>query len=101
MSSKIYVYQSAIGCDNTFETKKEKLIGKDRVVYASFQYEKLSLFYFICGRLGHSKSFCSIRIRIDSSKISFGWDISLRAAPRRWNVSTSKWLHEVDGLISK
>ncbi|MBA0755498.1 hypothetical protein Gogos_021254 [Gossypium gossypioides] len=33
------------------------LIGKDRTAYARFQYEKLSLFCFIYGKLSHRESF--------------------------------------------
>ncbi|KAG8484978.1 hypothetical protein CXB51_021839 [Gossypium anomalum] len=41
--------------------KKKILIVKDRVIYARFQYEKLSLFCFNCGKLGHGESFCPLR----------------------------------------
>ncbi|MBA0566076.1 hypothetical protein Golob_010926 [Gossypium lobatum] len=76
--------------------KKKILIGKEQIVYAYFQYEKLSLFCFICGKLGHGESFCPFRTRMDPSKIVFGWDISLRAAVRRRNATVSKWLREAD-----
>ncbi|MBA0753035.1 hypothetical protein Gogos_022085 [Gossypium gossypioides] len=56
------------------------------VVYARFKYEKLSLFCFICGKLGHGESYCPFRLTIDSSKIVFGWDLSLRAVVRRRNM---------------
>ncbi|MBA0810904.1 hypothetical protein Gohar_002850 [Gossypium harknessii] len=72
-------------------------IGKDRTVYARFQYEKLSLFYFICGKLSHGESFCPFWIRIEPSKIVFGWDISLRVVVRWQNATVSKWLHEANG----
>ncbi|KAK8298214.1 hypothetical protein V6Z11_D05G238700 [Gossypium hirsutum] len=84
--------------DVTILLKKKKiLIDKDRIVYAYFQYEKLSLFCFICGKLGHGESFGPFRTRVDPSKIVFGWDISLRAAVRQRNATVSKWLREVDG----
>ncbi|MBA0577582.1 hypothetical protein Golob_027778 [Gossypium lobatum] len=56
------------------------MFGKSLVVYARFKYEKLSLFCFICGRLGHWESFCPFRLQVEPSKITFGWDLSLRAA---------------------
>lgn len=77
--------------------KKKILIGNDRITYARFQYEKLSLFCFICGKLGHGESFCPLRTVVELSKIVFGWDITLRAAVRRQNVTASKWLREADG----
>ncbi|MBA0618009.1 hypothetical protein Godav_027406 [Gossypium davidsonii] len=58
--------------------KKKILLGVSRTVYARFQYERLSLFCFICGKLGHGERFGPLRVRIDSKKIQFGWDISLR-----------------------
>ncbi|KAA3453417.1 reverse transcriptase [Gossypium australe] len=66
-------------------------------VYARFKYEKLSLFCFICGKLGHGESFCPYRLRIEASKIVYGWDLSLRADPRRRRTVVSRWLRDVDG----
>ncbi|MBA0731677.1 hypothetical protein Golax_022676 [Gossypium laxum] len=66
--------------------KKKVLFGKSLVVYDRFKYEKLSLFYFICGRLGHWESFCPLSLQVEPSKITFGWDLSLRAAVRRRNM---------------
>ncbi|MFQ6623979.1 hypothetical protein Gotur_020571 [Gossypium turneri] len=67
------------------------------VVYARFKYEKLSLFCFICGKLGHGESYCPYWLTIDSSKIVFGWDLSLRAEVRRRSMVMSRWLRTVDG----
>lgn len=77
--------------------KKKVLFGKSMVVYARFKYDKLSLFCFICGILGHGESFCPLRLQIEHSKIVFGWDLSLRAAARRQNTAESRWLQEADG----
>ncbi|MFQ6655820.1 hypothetical protein Gotur_026210 [Gossypium turneri] len=52
------------------------------VVYARFKYKKLSLFCFICGKLGHGESYCPLLLSIDPSKIVFGWDLSIRAVAR-------------------
>ncbi|MBA0770301.1 hypothetical protein Gotri_018957 [Gossypium trilobum] len=77
--------------------KKKVMIGKSLTVYARFKYEKLSLFCFICGRLGHGESFCPLRLQIEPSKIIFGWDLSLRAASRRRNTMESRWLRTANG----
>ncbi|MBA0754112.1 hypothetical protein Gogos_020106 [Gossypium gossypioides] len=81
--------------------KKKILMGNDRVFYARFQYEKLSLFCFICGKLGHRESFCPISVRIDLSKITFGWDISLCAMTRRRITLISRWLRKADGSVCR
>ncbi|MBA0687100.1 hypothetical protein Goari_014663, partial [Gossypium aridum] len=58
--------------------------------YARFQYEKLILFCFICGKLGHRESFCSIRARVDPEKIVFEWDITLRTSTREGSAKISR-----------
>ncbi|KAH1082362.1 hypothetical protein J1N35_022123 [Gossypium stocksii] len=59
--------------------KKKIQIGNATTIYARFQYEKLGLFCFVCGKTGHGESFCPLRLGIEPSKIVFGWDSSLRA----------------------
>lgn len=53
--------------------RREKIIiGTNRIFYARFQYKKLNLFCFLCGKLGHGESFCPLRVRMDPSKVVFG-----------------------------
>ncbi|MBA0579062.1 hypothetical protein Gorai_021329 [Gossypium raimondii] len=54
-----------------------------------------------CGKLGHGESFCPISVRIDLSKITFGWDISLCATTRRRITLTGCWLRKADGSICR
>ncbi|KAA3465169.1 nucleolin-like [Gossypium australe] len=77
--------------------KKKVQIGNLMTVYARFKYEKLSLFCFIRGRLGHGESFCPYRLRIEASKIVYGWDLSLRAEPMQRRMAANRWLRDVDG----
>lgn len=63
--------------------RKKWILLRTHSVYARFQYERLSFFCFVCGLLGHSESFCPIRLRLPATNISFGWDLPLRALPRR------------------
>ncbi|MFQ6635043.1 hypothetical protein Gotur_011541 [Gossypium turneri] len=77
--------------------KKKVLVRKSMIVYARFKYEKLSLFCFICGKLGHEESYCPFRLQLEPSKIVFGWDLSLHAVVRRRNTAVSRWLWAADG----
>ncbi|PPS01252.1 hypothetical protein GOBAR_AA19412 [Gossypium barbadense] len=38
--------------------KKRIAIGQNKTIYAMFKYEKLFLFCYLCGRLGHGEGFC-------------------------------------------
>ncbi|MBA0752955.1 hypothetical protein Gogos_019951, partial [Gossypium gossypioides] len=69
------------------------LVDFDRV------YEKLHLFYFLCGRLGHGNSFCPIRLTRDVTTDDMGCDISLRAVGCRVVVVDNIWLQKgtIDG----
>ncbi|KAJ8774403.1 hypothetical protein K2173_012477 [Erythroxylum novogranatense] len=41
--------------------RKKVLNRQRREVYVQFKYEKLPLFCYLCGRVGHGESFCPIR----------------------------------------
>ncbi|KAK5802171.1 hypothetical protein PVK06_029754 [Gossypium arboreum] len=77
--------------------KKKIQVGGYLTVYACFKYEKLSLFCFICGKLGHGESYYPFRLKIEPSKIVYGWDLSSRTVPRRRTMVVSRWLREADG----
>lgn len=38
------------------------MISRSKFLYANFRYEKLALFRFLCGCLGHGDSFCLVRL---------------------------------------
>ncbi|MBA0731796.1 hypothetical protein Golax_022759, partial [Gossypium laxum] len=77
--------------------KKRISMEQNKFIYALFQYERLPLFCFICGRLGHGESYCEARLTLGNQQVEFGWDLSLRATPRRGGQSVSKWLREEPG----
>lgn len=63
-----------------------------------FKYERLHIFCFICGRLGHSESFCDSLFNRDGSDIAREWGAWLKAADRRTgSLSGDKWLRTDDG----
>ncbi|MBA0820134.1 hypothetical protein Gohar_022256 [Gossypium harknessii] len=84
LGPKMYMrIQVCLDVSAPLKRKKKIQVGKAMTAYARFKYEKLSLFCFICGKLGHGESFYPFRLRIEPSKIVFGWDLSLRAVVRR------------------
>ncbi|MBA0820119.1 hypothetical protein Gohar_000003 [Gossypium harknessii] len=58
----------------------------------------LSLFCFIYGKLGHGESFYPVRVRVDLSKIVFGWDTALRATIKGGPVRINRWLRQPNGM---
>ncbi|KAA3471042.1 cytosolic sulfotransferase 16-like [Gossypium australe] len=42
----------------------------------------------------HRESFCLVRLTLGDQQVKFGWDLSLRVAPRRRGKIVSKWLRE-------
>ncbi|KAG8482513.1 hypothetical protein CXB51_023963 [Gossypium anomalum] len=73
---------------------KKLMIQSEKQFYAKFQYEKLTLFCFLCGRLGHSDNFCPLRMQSKGQELELGCDVSLRVQYRRANIPTSAWLRE-------
>ncbi|MBA0772200.1 hypothetical protein Gotri_007616 [Gossypium trilobum] len=72
--------------------KKKIVLGASRTVYARFKYEKLSLFCFLYGKLGHGESFCLVRPdetvsqRLDKKRSMNGcnfWDNVMDFYPNR------------------
>ncbi|MBA0566900.1 hypothetical protein Golob_011673 [Gossypium lobatum] len=83
----------------SFKRRKKIQISLSNFIYARFQYEQLTLFCFICGRLGHGDSFCPIRLNRDFKETEIGWDISLRAPMRKASTTTSD--NPIEGLDGK
>ncbi|KAK5835299.1 hypothetical protein PVK06_010987 [Gossypium arboreum] len=69
-------------------------LGKENKNYMRFKYERLSLFCFYCGRLGHSDSYCEGKMALGVEVAELGWDLSLRAQSRRALSMNSVWLRE-------
>ncbi|KAL8470628.1 hypothetical protein ACS0TY_033254 [Phlomoides rotata] len=51
--------------------------------HAEFKYERLNLFYFVCGKLDHTESMCDILYDSSSEEVVKGWGPWLRASDRR------------------
>jgi 14-3-3 protein epsilon len=63
----------------------------------TFKYEKLGVFCFVCGIVGHGENKCAIRFAMETDDGSRAWSKELRAEPRRRSGrQTSRWLMEDD-----
>ncbi|GAU19381.1 hypothetical protein TSUD_76250 [Trifolium subterraneum] len=74
--------------------KKIKLNGgKGGVV--KFKYEKLGLFCFVCGRLGHAENKCEDKYAMERDDGQRSWSNEIKAEVRRPGGKVgSRWLHE-------
>ncbi|KAL4366805.1 hypothetical protein GQ457_05G028160 [Hibiscus cannabinus] len=73
--------------------RKKIAVSNGESTYARFEYERIKLFCFLCGKLGHDEAFCPVRLSVAKADIVFQWDISLRAPDRRPQPE-NRWLRE-------
>ncbi|PNX59122.1 cysteine desulfurase mitochondrial-like, partial [Trifolium pratense] len=60
-----------------------------------FKYEKLGLFCFVCGILGHSEDKCDVRYAIERDDGKRSWSNEIRVDVRRpGGCMDSRWLRE-------
>jgi hypothetical protein len=63
-----------------------------------FKYERLGVFCFACGIMGHAKNKCEVRFAKEIDDGVREWSNELRAEPRRRSGrQTSRWLKEEGG----
>lgn len=74
---------------NPLMRRKKLILANKGCTYARFQYERLSIFCFLCGRLGHPERFCPAKIVHGKKELVFEWDLSIKAVPRKAMVATS------------
>lgn len=79
--------------------KIKKGDGSSFVVH--FKYERLQIFCFICGRLGHSESYCDKIFTLGEGETKREWGAWLKAADRRsLPLGGDKWLRTEEGSFS-
>lgn len=63
----------------------------------NFKYEKLSIFCFVCGILGHTEYRCAIRFEMEEDTRFRGWSPKIRVENKRFGGGTSRLLKEEEG----
>lgn len=89
-----------IEVDKPLKRKKRIVMPNDSSSFVIFAYEKLTLFCFLCGKLGHGESFCPLLILQEDQILALGWDISLQAPFRRSAAPSIHWLRDKGGNFS-
>ncbi|MBA0751802.1 hypothetical protein Gogos_000703 [Gossypium gossypioides] len=74
--------------------KNKIMLPLSKLTYTNFRYEKLTLFSFLCGCLGHNDKFCLVRLNLKIEIMEFGWSISLKVVTRKAITASSVWLWE-------
>jgi hypothetical protein len=63
-----------------------------------FKYEKLGVFCFVCGVMGHAENKCEVRFAMEHDDGIREWSNEIRAEPRRQGGRlVSRWLREEGG----
>jgi hypothetical protein len=77
--------------------KKVKSQGGDWCI-VNFKYEKLGIFCFVCGIMGHAENKCEVRFAMERDDGVRAWSNELRADyRRRGGRPASRWLSEEGG----
>jgi hypothetical protein len=80
--------------------KKEKKVKSEGGEWCmvKFKYEKLGIFCFVCGLMGHAENKCEVRFSMESDDGVRAWSNELRAEYRkRGGRPMSRWLTEEGG----
>ncbi|PNY17922.1 hypothetical protein L195_g014678 [Trifolium pratense] len=79
--------------------KYSKVMNKEgKWCTVKFKYEKLGIFCFVCGVMGHAENKCEVRFSMEQDDGTRGWSADLRADPRsRGGRPASRWLREEGG----
>lgn len=93
----------AINVDQPLRRWKKIKLSNGNSTQVDFKYERLQIFCFICGKLGHSERFCDIPYSAPESEIVKGWGAFLKAPNRRSQpMPGDKWLRsEADGVSQR
>jgi hypothetical protein len=79
--------------------KDTKVMNKEgQWCTVKFKYEKLGIFCFVCGIMGHAENKCEVRYSMEQDDGVRGWSAEIRADTRRQGGRlVSRWLREERG----
>ncbi|MBA0751780.1 hypothetical protein Gogos_000681 [Gossypium gossypioides] len=76
------------------EKEKKVMFSPGKCYYVDFKYERLTLFCFFYGRLGHNDYFCQAKMDLGVEVAEMRWDLSLVGQSIRALAMNSVWLRE-------
>ena len=68
------------------------------LVIVRFQYERLGVFCYLCGLIGHTNIFCPILFHEAEQEVKPKWGAWLKAPVRRQAQVVDKWLRDEQGM---
>jgi hypothetical protein len=79
--------------------KKETRVKdkEGRWCVAQFKYEKLGIFCFVCGVMGHVENKCEVRFSMEQDDGVRGWSAEIRADNRKQGGRFTSWWLKEDG----
>ncbi|KAL4335731.1 hypothetical protein GQ457_07G012980 [Hibiscus cannabinus] len=97
---RIMKLQTRLDVRLPLKCRKKLMLAGGKHQYVRFEYDKLTLFCFLCGKLGHGESFCSLRFSVATQNLPLQWDASPHAPPRRAMPMPSRWLVEEKPMVN-
>lgn len=88
----------AINVRLLLKRSKHVVIHGNQSFVVQLKYERLPIFGFLCGRLGHNKIFCNRLFEGASMAEQKGWGPWLRSMARQLGVEHNQWLRDSTGF---
>ncbi|KAL8502936.1 hypothetical protein ACS0TY_021892 [Phlomoides rotata] len=90
--------QVEVSVNNPLKIGRRIKIANGATDMVSFKYEHLNLFCFLCGKLGHTESYCELSLDENECSKPHKWGSWLKAGDRRTTqIFGDKWLRDDGG----
>ncbi|MBA0602507.1 hypothetical protein Gorai_002687 [Gossypium raimondii] len=77
--AKLLTIRVRLDVRRSLKRKKKFMFSLGKCYYVDFKYERLALFCFFYGRLGHNDCFCQAKMDLGVEVAEMRWDLSLIA----------------------